>query len=70
MEGDSSNGLFAACGRDRKGHSPIEVYKVIPIVYLGLIVDQRTLRFRDLARPSGILGEGCARWRKTVEKLR
>src|SRR5579864_15501 len=60
MECDGSYGLLAACGRDRKGHSPIEVCKVIPVVYLWLVVEESALRLRDLPGPSGVLGESSA----------
>ena len=65
MECDGSDGLLAARGRDRKGHSPIEIDEVIPIVYLWLVVDEDALRFRDLPRPSRVLGED---WAQTSEK--
>src|ERR1700747_2874118 len=70
MEGDGSYGLLATCGRDRKGHSPIEICKFIPIVNLGLIVDQRALRFRDLAGPAGILSESCPQSSKKQQRSR
>ena len=48
--------LFAACGSELKRLPPDKVGKVVPVIDLRLVHDERSAGFHDLARPARILG--------------
>jgi hypothetical protein len=62
VQGDDANDFLLPFRGERKRGAEIQLFETLPVIDLGLVIDEASLFIRDLARPTGVDGIVCLRF--------